>query len=570
MRLGPRIAGPRRKALGAALALCAGAALAAPPADAPGPTASLPLEALAASAEATPAARIEAVRALQADPARDALGKLVRLLAAPLPPEVRAAAVDALVARSGRDDLGPNAEAWAAWWKEVSFLPEGDWRLRLAEAQSARAGRLQAQRDAAIRRLGETLPRLHALTPPEERSDLIAGLMRDEIPDVARMGIDLASRALLNAQPLGETVQEAAYQALARPSPEVRAGAARLLERLAPKGASARAGAALQSETDERAAQALLRLAGLEPDEAAAGPALVWLSRKGGARDAAADLLASLASSGSLNVRDRQRSLAALRALGPDSWTPSLVRLLGAVGEADADLTLLVELATMTTGAPQDAAMESLVATDAGLAMAEAAATAHPSLVDPFARAVSVRRPSAAGFWAVMRCSGAERLSRPSIALALRALEPNDVEGASMLFTDPRERDAFLSLWLAQHAQPGPNAEHARLWLHAARARLAMRDGPGALEALDRAGAAAPESRAEALLYAGCPEAAAQHSRDPELWLRALEGWGDRPGARAAAEGFLGMLGCPASEDQAARLCRVLADGARRAPAGSP
>jgi hypothetical protein len=220
----PRPGGAILRAAGVTL-LMAGASLARPPSPpmVPGP------EAVAVDASATPEARLAAVNELLGEPGRDAIGRLVRLLAAPLPAEVRAATIKALVARTGRDDLGANSEAWNTWWKEVSFLPEGDWRQRLAEAQSARAGRLQVQRDAAISRLGETLPRLHALTPPEERSDLIAGLIRDQIPEVSRLGLDLASRALLNAQPLGDPVRQAALQCLSHPSAEIRTAGARLL-----------------------------------------------------------------------------------------------------------------------------------------------------------------------------------------------------------------------------------------------------------------------------------------------------------------------------------------------------
>lgn len=565
MRPAPRIAESTRKPRpgGAVLRvtgvtlLMAGASLARPlpPPMVPGP------EAVAADASATPEARLAAVNDLLGEPDRDAIGQLVRLLASPLPAEVRAATIKALVARTGRDDLGANSEAWSTWWKEVSFLPEGDWRQRLAEAQSARAGRLQVQRDAAISRLGETLPRLHALTPPEERSDLIAGLIRDQIPEVSRLGLDLASRALLNAQPLGDPVRQAALQCLSHPSPEIRTAGARLLEHLAPVEASEPAAAALLAEHDERAAQALLRLMTLQPQPGAVAPALAWLSRVGGARDGAADALSAMSAAGMLNVRDRERTLVALRSLGVDAWSPALVRLLGVIADADADLSLLVEIATTTSGAPRDAAMEALVASDAGLAMAEAAVRSRPALVDALARAVSVRRASAAGFWAFLRCAGDQRLTHLSTPTALHALEANDVEAAAMLFTDVAERDLFLTLWLngAPGAEPHPEAE--RIWMSAARTRLAMADGPGAIEALDRAGPAgerARDWRAAALILSGCPDRAAQYSRDPELWLRTLENWGDGPGLPAACDGFIGTVGLGSSDDQLDRLSRLL------------
>ena len=565
MRPAPRIAESTRKprpggailrAAGSVI-LYAGAAIARPPTPpaVPGP------ESVAADPTAAPDVRLAAVQELLADPARDSIGRLVRLLASPLPAEVRLSAVRALIARTGRDDLGGNTEAWSAWWKEVSFLPEGEWRLRLADAQSARAARLQEQRDAAIGRLGETLPRLHALTPPEERSDLIAGLIRDQIPEVSRLGLDLASRALLNAQPLGEPVRRAAMQCLSHPSPEVRAAGARLLEHLAPAEASAPAAAALATEDDERAAQAMLRLMALQPQPGAAAPALSWLSRVGGARDGAADALSAMSAAGMLSVRDRERTLVALRSLGVDAWSPALVRLLGAIADADTDLSLLVEIATTTSGAPRDAALEALVVSDAGLAMAEAAIRSRPSLVDSLARAVSVRRASAAGFWAFLRCAGEERLAHAATPTALHALEPNDVEAAAMLFTDADERNLFFTMWL--HGAPGAadRPDAARIWLGAAKARLAMSDGPGVIEALDRAGAAGErerEWRAAALILSGCPDLAAQYSRDPELWLRTLERWGDRPGLSAACDGLVGTIDMGSSDEQLERLGRLL------------
>lgn len=564
----PRPGGAVLQAVGAAV-LMASAAFARPPVppQVPGP------EAIAADPSANPEARVAAVNELLADPARDAIGRLVRLLGTPLPQEVRAATIRALIDRTGRDDLGANTEAWTSWWKEVSFLPEGEWRQRLAEAQSARAARLQVQRDAAIGRLGETLPRLHALTPPEERSDLIAGLILDQIPEVSRLGLDLASRALLNAQPLGDSVRQAALQRLAHPSPEIRAAGARLLEHLDPVEASEAAAAALAAEHDERAAQALLRLMTLQPQPSAVAPALAWLSRVGGARDGAADALVSMSESGMLSVRDRERTLAALRALAVDAWSPALVRLLGAIADADADLSLLVEITTTTVGAPRDAAMEALVASDAGLAMAEAAVRSRPALVEALARAVSVRRASAAGFWAFLRCAGEERLTHRSTPTALHALEPNDVEAAAMLFTDAVERDLFLTLWLNGAPGAAPHPDAARIWMSAARTRLALADGVGAIEALEQAGATgerARDWRAAALILSGCPDHAAQYSRDPELWLRTLESWGDRPGLDAACDGFIGALGSGSSDDQLDRLSRLLRQARAPSGAGAP
>lgn len=571
----PRPGGAILRAAGVTLLLAASSFARPPsPPPVPGP------EAVAADASAAADARLAAVSELLADPNRDAIGRLVRLLAAPLPAEVRAATVKALVTRTGRDDLGANTEAWTAWWKEVSFLPEGEWRQRLADAQSARAARLQDQRDAAIGRLGETLPRLHALTPAEERSDLIAGLIRDQIPEVARLGLDLASRALLNAQPLGESVQTAAVQCLTHPSPEIRAAGARLLEHLAPVEASEPAAAALAAEHDERAAQAMLRLMALQPQPGAVAPALSWLSRVGGARDGAADALSAMSGAGMLSVRDRERTLVALRALGVDAWSPALVRLLGAIADADADLSLLVEIATTTSGDPRDAAMEALVASDAGLAMAEAAVRSRPALVETLARAVSVRRASAAGFWAFLRCAGDERLTHASTPTALHALEPNDVEAAAMLFTDASERDLFFTLWLNGAPGAAQRPDAARIWLSAAQTRLAMADGPGTIEALDRAGATserAREWRAAALILSGCPDHASQYSRDPELWLRTLESWGDRPGLDAACDGLIGTIRIGSSDDQLGRLARLLnqarasaEEGAAPPRAGAP
>ncbi len=533
---------------------------------APTPTESTDVpEAIVRSAEAPLPSRIDAVRQIQADPDRDAIGRLVRLLREGLPPEVRAALVESLVARTGRDDLGADAEEWAAWWKDVSFLQEGEWRRRLAEWQGQRAARLQVQRDAALRRLSDVLPRLHSLTPPEGRSDLIAGLIRDELPEVSRLGLDLAARALLNAQTLGEPVRLAAIESLQRRSPEVRAAAARLLENLSPDDAAVRAAVeALATETDDRAAQSLLRLASHRPTASLGGPALAWLTWAGPAGDAAADAMIASQVAGTLAQADRARALAQLRDLPASQWRPSMVRLLGAIGDQDGDQQALLQIATESTGPQRDAAMEALVQSDAGLAMLEAAAGGREELTSPLARAVAARRPSAAGLWSVLRAAGTDDPGHVLAHDIIVRMEPDEVEAASMLMDGPAMRNRLLTCWLESKRASEFRDASARLWVAAARCREACADGLGALEALDSAAQrwtteprGVRELRAAALLRSGCAEDAAAFSRDPEAWMRTLESWGDGPGLGAARDGLLGVLGCPPSHDLAMRLLRV-------------
>lgn len=486
-----------------------------------------------------------ALRAIASSQSRAAAAAAIPFLAPDAPEPSRTAAIDALLRITARDDLARDPRAWLDWWSSARFLSEPEWRARLAESHARRAERLTAQRADLVARLVQTYGRLHAQTPADQRPALLASLIRDDLDELRFLGLDLASRALLNGQRLDDDVARAALDRLSDSAVDTRIAAARLLENLAPEMGVGRVIEALSREDDPRVAGPLLRLIAARPNPVVAHDALRWLATAGAARQAASQALLALHAIGSLPREVSHRALETLRAVDVSAMQPSTLRLLGALGDAR-DREALAGLLTAEDRAIRLAAADGLVAHPAGLQLVLDAAHRDPDFLEACVRGVLTHRPDSYGFEAVFAVvePGSQR-GDAAVARLITALPLAALADAASRMQDPQVRDAFITRVLSsrniQQDAPGAAAMLAVL----ARARLDAGQPAAALAALDQADqlaqARAPErsaSRLAALIalerFSDCDQLA----MTADAWLDAAESLPTLSNAQAFAAAF--------------------------------
>ncbi len=278
---------------------------------------------------------IPIINALTLFHTRDAVRPVLTIaLSEDASPSVRDAAFEALRRQSGRIDLGSNPEAWAQWWKEVEFLPEGQWRARVLEAQSRRADAHVREVDALRQRVVTLYRRLYGATPVERRPELLAELLEDERAALRRLGLELVDRELLNARVLGDAVRSPIIACLRDPHPANRAAAAPLVEAVAPEEAGGLLVAALDEEEDARVAAAMLGAGSRRITPELAVRAVRWLRHAyAPAGEAAAQALLTAWAEGGLDRPGlRNRTLERLRGVDPKQLADAERRLLAAAG----------------------------------------------------------------------------------------------------------------------------------------------------------------------------------------------------------------------------------------------
>ncbi len=460
---------------------------------------------------------------------REAIGAVVRVMGRSATAAQRAALWGALVRLTGREDVPADAGAWDAWWREHGFLPEGEWRVRLASAQAARAHRLARERDALALRLADVYGRVYALTRAEDRSSMLVGLIKDESAQVRLIGFDLASRALLNAQPLDASVADAAVSSLSGGTSELRAAAARLLANLAPKEVGP-AIAALRAETDERVAAPLLRLLANRPDAGEIELCLRWLATSGPARPAAAEALAAIHRTAPLDGATATRAMELLSKIDPARISASSARLLGTLsGPTD----VASVRAVWQAGEPGSrmAMAEGLASSDAGLGvLLEVVERPDAPVFDLACRVLATRAASVETF-ARMRAAGAHlgEAGLDGLARVLLALPEGPFERALASVLDGAARRELLAR-AGAHSAAGAGELAARIALARALDALGSKDGASALQHLDGVGAgptrqdaALRRARVMALLVLGRLDEAEGAGGTASAWLDGLE-----------------------------------------------
>jgi len=433
-----------------------------------------------------PAYALGALDALSAYHSRAAVRPLVeRLVSEETEAGRREHLASALVQQTGRDDLGADPEAWARWWQTAQFLSESEWISQIAASQARRARALAEENADARDRVVELYRRLHRRTDEAERPPLLSQMLASPQPGVRDLGLELTTRRLLNARPIDDQVVGALVSLIGDPSPERRAAAARILSRLGRADGSARITAALTTETDPLAADALLRAGAVRPDPSQVAAAVRWLESETVARSAAAALLASAIEAGvAVSPAQAERIDGFLESLPDDRVREEVVDLLAALGRRGRLLGLL-------------SASDRMVAQRAGAALARnadevgelvAAGRRFDDLARVAVRAIEQHRPDADGLLLALSVwnSSDERLLE-QIAQIARALPPWRLMGVALRIESLERRAALLGSVLDRQyvSRPGEEPMRARLVMLAARTELALGESDRALRRLE-------------------------------------------------------------------------------------
>lgn len=523
---------------------------------------------------AAPDDRPALLAALGAFGTRDAVEAAIRYTDADSSPAVRAAACQALIRQTGRGDLAADCARWQTWWREVRTLDDDALRIRLLQAQAARARRAAGQRDALSQRLADTLRQLYAATPQADRAALLIAMMADELATVRRVAFDLADRELLNARSLGENVAAAALDRLTDPIPDLRAAAARLAGNIGSPEVMERVLAVLPGETEPTAAASMLGVAARRPSAALADVALRWLEGESTASSAAADALAGMAEGGLLTDADtRARALRISRSRDVATSPPAMVRLLAALGES-ADRDRIVPLLKSPDEATRLAAADALAGWGDRVYALVAAATSDPTLQPAAARALTAFRPTAEGYatLSALPATTPDRARQARLRFA-EALPPAELLRAAPAAPDDAERAAMLARVLDDpRTDPATAPVVARLLVDLAESRLALDDAAGALVALERLNgqavtlpptliAAVDRARLLALIRLNRLADAAAAPGDAGCWLDGLELCVQQnlPQTRAVQKAIAARFSDRLTSEQARRLDRLTA-----------
>lgn len=297
-------------------------------------------------------------------------------------PVLASSAYEALALLAGRADLGRDPEAWAGWLAESRAWTTQEWewirieRFRRA-AQSAQATATEAERLAA-----ETARRLFIGSSSDRRPDLLAELLNSPLPLVYNLGLDLASRELAEARPIGNGAARVAIGRLGVAQAEERARLVSLLDASGRPDAIEALRARLTDEGDVRVVEPLLRAAARRPASVTVGPSIRWLERTTGGLDAASVSITAHVRAGLLGQPDLERVRAVLAGIdtadlsaelaglavltAPEPWLDAVHALLFLPNVAVRDTAALL-VADRLMGEGRASELEVLAA-DAGLA----------------------------------------------------------------------------------------------------------------------------------------------------------------------------------------------------------
>ncbi|MFI4882362.1 MAG: hypothetical protein ACIAQU_07230, partial [Phycisphaerales bacterium JB064] len=305
--------------------------------------------------------------------------------------------VQALVAMTGREDLGASHASWRQWLDRHKHLPPLAWRTLLAEGVQKRAERLAQRERELLNRLGDSTRRLYAALPPAERPAVLAAMLSDAEPTVRLTATDLLSRDLERGVSPTPEVSAALVSLLEDPQANIRQAAAVLVDRIVPEGSAAKLTVALRKETEPEVAAVMLRAYRRFPDAAAIDAVLRWLEHGEPTRAVAMRAVLSLLESGFTPSDDQaQRILATIDttmvpgqpSTMPPSAVPVLVRLGGADGVATVRSLLYADRAEL-----RRAAADVLVLMPEAIDDLLVAAEADPALLQRAADAVAMHKP---------------------------------------------------------------------------------------------------------------------------------------------------------------------------------
>lgn len=411
---------------------------------------SLPVEALALITPAINAAGSNQSLTMLLGPlgairTRESAAVLVRYSVEGKPRQVRDAAMAALARLSGREDIGPDAAAWRAWFERSKAMSEAEWSRSIADAFATQAKRSRVDRNAVVSRVVDLYRKLHLSTQNKERSEFLAGILRDDIPEVRALGFELVGRELSAGLPQGGEIGEAAIGLLSHADTVTRTNAALLVNQLAPPGAEAPLLSALRTEQDPPATAAMLGALARYPTEHARPLIIERLGEDGELGAAAQAACLSLARAGVLRTSDRRAVLEIMRSLKPGALAPAGCHLLAMLGDETDREFLIAPL--NSDSAPLRQAAAFALSPDPEMTDAIISAAANdPDLYPHAARAILLHRPTASGYFDLRALKGATpEAEREGRLLIIPAIPATDVWSIARQVTDATEIDDLLN-----------------------------------------------------------------------------------------------------------------------------
>jgi hypothetical protein len=476
---------------------------------------------------------------------------------------IKNAIVSALGRSTAQVEPGADMARWSAWFDSVKELPEVEWQRRIAAAQARRADQASRALALANARL-ESVLREHfqSLQDADARSAMLATLIRDALPSLQTLGLELSLRELANARPLKDEVALAAVGVLSEPEAGLRKSAADLLAILAPASTAGPLQQALIRESDPVVASALLNACVRWPSERVREAAMRWFESGEPAGGAALGMLAAVEEAGALkDPPARKRILAALRLAGTGQLPAPGLRLLLALGD-ESDRDRVAHLLTWADASKKQAAADALASAPRGIGVAKllTAARTDPTLFSQATRAVKTFAADGDGIRLLSAAAAPSNVERQRALLELtNGMEPPTLVSVAEQTSDLRLREAMLarlvSFSRSESRTKGAPSEHPQLpaldqpadapanvgvklesecvrgLLLLCRTRLELRQPGAALKALDAialdgdgsADSEVPALRTTALLWVGRIDEAAAIDGGPECWLDGLE-----------------------------------------------
>ncbi len=521
---------------------------------------------------------LAALRALGGFRQREAVGEVLRFAASAKDihqsPELAAQALATLARQTGRTDPANEVESWRTWFETTAGMNDGAWGAMIAGFHAERSKLAEARRAESESRLAGVYRRLLVSLPEKDRSGVIAEMIRASSAEVRALGVDQATRAVLNAVDLGPEVASAAMERLADPDQTVRAEMGTLLEKLEDPRIAASASAALERESSPVPAAAILRVLARHPHPASLRDVAVWLDSLGPAFAPAVDAALALDRAGAMTDPDLvARVREVLSALPMSRHTPGTVALLARVGGA-ASVAGLIDAPTEEVSiAAAQAVIDAPEFTDRVVA----AAGRRAALFEPAVRTLAKHRPTAAGF------ALAEALTPPSAERGAAVLSEYAaaLPRAALIEVAERQRDLSVRERLLASAGAATIAEGPEVPSLLARTRLQLKDPGAALAGIESVcptspdavgpsvGAAACDSwaaplRVTALAWLGRVEDAVAETRRVGLsavgiasWLEALEGARASAHAPKIAAAVRELYSATLTAEQSARLDEI-------------
>lgn len=373
---------------------------------------------------------------------------------------VRAAALESLTRITGQSRCGDSMLCWQAWWRQNR--PRGDvglmeGRLLALEvhclALEQAVSMAAADRSDLLNDLLDALEREYILTPPTDRSRLVARLLRDHRREIAARGLEYVTRVMTNAQPLDPSVRDALAELCLDSAADLRQQALARLSFLDAARAQQIVLERLSVESSPEVRREMYRVLAANPSVKCVEILLsLWLNRPNERAGSAPALLAAL--NAGLLTQAQQSALTAALLRTADAADPRDLEILSRCELAADDVSApgrreLLRNALLGTLGP-----DRLIAVARGLSASDhdrdllSQAAANP-LVYPFAVAAATRRPSIDSVRTLLNMSAPGTDQRTQALLdAIELLPDNDVCAADDLLRNSQALDLTQRLAL--------------------------------------------------------------------------------------------------------------------------